>query len=104
MVGAGPTGIRAGSGSGLPAGSWASSAGVRKSTQWTRPKETALEVGLRSALHRAGFRFRKHVRPIPELRCLADVVFSRERLAMFIDGCFWHGCPVHATRPATNRE
>ena len=72
--------------------------------QSNRPKDTALEVGMRSALHRAGFRFRKHVRPIPELRCVADVVFPRERLAIFIDGCFWHGCPVHATRPATNRE
>ena len=41
---------------------------------------------------------------MPDLRCEADVVFPRERLAVFIDGCFWHGCPEHATRPAANRD
>lgn len=72
--------------------------------QSNRGKNTALELSIRSGLHRAGLRFRKHRRPLPDLRCEADVVFPRERLAVFIDGCFWHGCPEHATRPATNRE
>jgi DNA mismatch endonuclease, patch repair protein len=70
--------------------------------QSNRSRDTALEVVIRSALHREGLRFRKHKRPVDDLRCEADVVFPSERLAVFIDGCFWHGCPVHATRPATN--
>jgi DNA mismatch endonuclease (patch repair protein) len=72
--------------------------------QSNRGKDTALEISIRSGLHKAGLRFRKHRRPMPDLRCVADVVFPRERLAIFIDGCFWHGCPDHATRPASNRE
>ncbi|HCF99768.1 MAG TPA: very short patch repair endonuclease [Chloroflexi bacterium] len=69
-----------------------------------RGKDTALEVSIRSGLHLAGLRFKKHKRPLANLRCEADVVFPRQRMAVFIDGCFWHGCPQHATRPATNRE
>jgi len=65
---------------------------------------TAPEVRLRSALHRDGFRFRKNVRPVAELRCTADVVFPRERIAVFVDGCFWHSCPDHGTLPRTNGE
>jgi DNA mismatch endonuclease (patch repair protein) len=57
---------------------------------------------LRRELHRLGLRFRKHARPISELRCEADVVFRTERLAVFVDGCFWHACPVHGRTPATN--
>lgn len=72
--------------------------------QSNRPRDTALEVAVRSALHRSGLRFRKHRRPVEGLRCEADVVFPTERLAVFFDGCFWHGCPLHATRPATNQE
>src|ERR1700681_3533797 len=71
--------------------SWASSSGIRKSMQSNRGKDTALEVSFRSRLHRAGLRFRKHRHPLPDFRCEADVVFPRERLAIFIDGCFWHG-------------
>jgi len=71
--------------------------------QSNRPKDTTLELRIRSALHRAGFRFRKNRRPVVGLRCEADIIFSAVRLAVFIDGCFWHGCPQHATRPATNR-
>ena len=49
-----------------------------------------------------GLRFRKHGRPLPTLNCAADIVFRRERVAVFIDGCYWHGCPKHGTRPRTN--
>ncbi len=72
--------------------------------QANRGKDTAVEITFRSGLHRAGLRFRKHRHPLLDLRCEADVVFPRERLAVFVDGCFWHGCPDHATRPATNRD
>lgn len=84
--------------------SWASSSSIRKSMQSNRGKDTALELAIRSGLHRAGLRFRKHRRPLPGLRCDADVVFPRQRLAVFIDGCFWHGCPEHASRPSANRD
>lgn len=72
--------------------------------QSNKPRDTLLELRVRSALHRAGLRFRKNVRPIAELRCNADVVFPTERVAVFIDGCFWHSCPVHRTVPRTNGE
>lgn len=62
------------------------------------------EVALRSALHHAGLRFRKHQRPVRDFRCVADVVFPKERIAVFLDGCYWHGCAEHGTRPRTNSE
>lgn len=65
----------------------------------TRP-----EVAVRSALHRRGLRFRKNVRPERGLRCEADIVFRRERVAVFVDGCFWHGCPRHGRVPRTNGD
>ena len=70
--------------------------------QSNRGRNTTPEVAVRSALHRAGFRFRIHYRALNGVRGDIDVAFPRQRLAVFIDGCFWHGCPTHATRPATN--
>src|SRR4051812_10584935 len=67
--------------------------------QGNRSRDTRPEVAVRSALHRRGLRFRKHTRPLPGLKCEADAVFPRERVAVFIDGCFWHGCPEHGKRP-----
>ncbi len=86
----------------LPAPPRASSRAVRAAMQGNRRRDTRPELAVRSLLHRAGLRFRKHARPLPELRCEADVVFSRQRVVVFIDGCFWHGCPVHGRRPARN--
>jgi DNA mismatch endonuclease (patch repair protein) len=51
-----------------------------------------------------GFRYRVSVRPIVGLRRTADIVFPRGRVAVFIDGCFWHGCPDHYQAPARNAE
>lgn len=67
-----------------------------------RGSETAPEIALRSILHRSGLRFRKHVAPLPGLRCQADVVFTRAKVVVFVDGCFWHRCPLHATFPKAN--
>jgi DNA mismatch endonuclease (patch repair protein) len=67
-----------------------------------RALDTRPEIALRSILHRRGFRFRKHSRVLPDLRCRPDVAFPRERVAVFIDGCFWHGCPEHASTPKAN--
>lgn len=72
--------------------------------QHNRPRDTRLEAVLRSALHRAGLRFFKHRRPLPGLRCEPDIVFPRSRLAVFVDGCFWHGCPEHGSLPKTNAD
>jgi len=68
-----------------------------------RQRDTSSEKLLRSALHRLGLRFRVQVAPIQGLRRTADIVFSRERIAIYVDGCFWHGCPTHGTMPKTNR-
>ena len=62
------------------------------------------ETQLRSVLHRRGYRFRKNF-PIDavELRVKPDVVFTKNRLAVFVDGCFWHCCPIHGTDPRVNQ-
>jgi DNA mismatch endonuclease (patch repair protein) len=67
-----------------------------------RSRDTRPEILLRSRLHRAGLRFRVQIRPVPALRRTADIVFTRARVAVFVDGCFWHGCPAHYVLPATN--
>lgn len=65
-------------------------------------QESSPERALRSALHRRGLRFRKHVSPVPGLRCRPDVVFPGRHLAVFVDGCFWHRCPLHCRAPQSN--
>jgi DNA mismatch endonuclease (patch repair protein) len=64
--------------------------------------DTAPEIALRSALHRRGLRYRTHVRPVVGLRREADIVFPGSKVAVFVDGCFWHGCPLHGTNPRRN--
>lgn len=86
----------------LPAAPSASSSAVRAVMQGNSRPETKPEIALRSALHRKGFRFRKQTRADPSVRCRADIVFARERVAVFVDGCFWHACPEHGTSPRTN--
>jgi DNA mismatch endonuclease (patch repair protein) len=61
-----------------------------------RSSSTVPEVLLRQALHRAGARFRLH--PRLAKGCTPDVVLPRRRLAVFVDGCFWHNCPVHGRK------
>jgi DNA mismatch endonuclease (patch repair protein) len=63
-----------------------------------RGRETRPEVRLRSALHGRGMRFRVGLRTG---HGRADIVFTRRRIAVFVDGCFWHGCPDHYVRPRT---
>jgi DNA mismatch endonuclease (patch repair protein) len=87
----------------LPAAPQASSPGVRALMQGNRAKDTRPEVALRSALHRLGLRFRKHAPPVVGVTCRADVVFRRARVAVFVDGCFWHRCPLHGRSPRSNR-
>jgi DNA mismatch endonuclease (patch repair protein) len=67
-------------------------------------RDTAPEISLRRELHRRGLRFRVGRRPIPKLRSTPDIVFGPARVAVYVDGCFWHSCPQHATQPASNRD
>lgn len=67
-------------------------------------KDTRPELELRRILHRRGRRFRVHYRPEPSLRRTPDIVFTRARVVVFVDGCFWHQCPEHKTAPNANAE
>src|SRR5882757_8795571 len=71
-----------------------SSERVRRVMQGNRNRDTGPEKALRSELHRRGLRFRLHRRIAPA-RTWADIVFPRQRVAIFVDGCFWHRCPEH---------
>lgn len=69
-----------------------------------RQKNTSAESLLRHELFALGLRYRIQVPVLTKPRRVADVVFSGLRVAVFIDGCFWHGCPLHATWPKENAE
>lgn len=80
----------------------ASSDGVRKSMQSNKSRDTKPEMALRRAVHALGLRYRVSTRPLPKVRRTADLVFTKAKIAVFMDGCFWHGCPEHHTKSATN--
>lgn len=84
--------------------SWASTPGSRASMQSNRGRDTSPELAVRRRLHALGLRYRVSARPIKNLRRTADIVFPRARVAVFIDGCFWHGCAEHYQAPARNAE
>lgn len=84
--------------------SWASTPVRRRIMQANRSRDTSPELALRRLLHASGLRYRVAVRPIPELRRSADLVFRPAKVAVFVDGCFWHCCPAHGTMPATNAD
>lgn len=69
-----------------------------------KPRDTAPEKALRSALHRRGLRFRIDEKPLQSLNRRADIVFRSVKVAVFVDGCFWHGCPIHGTQAKANAE
>jgi DNA mismatch endonuclease (patch repair protein) len=82
----------------------ATSPAARALMQRNRRRDSVAELDLRRLLHRMGYRFRvdhpircgsgRPVRP--------DIVFTRAKIAIFVDGCFWHGCPAHGRRPKSN--
>jgi DNA mismatch endonuclease (patch repair protein) len=76
---------------------------VSRRMRANRRRDTKPERALRSALHRRGLRFRKDL-PIRAGGRLVrpDVVFTRQRVAVFLDGCYWHSCPIHGTSPTRN--
>ena len=69
-----------------------------------RQKGTAPEVALRQELYRSGLRYRVNFVVLKKPRRVADLAFPGLRIAVFVDGCFWHGCPRHATWPKQNAE
>lgn len=82
--------------------SWASSEATRRSMKGNRRRDTAPEMAVRRIVHARGLRYRVDARPVALLNRRADLVFSRVKVAVFIDGCFWHGCPDHHTVAKTN--
>jgi DNA mismatch endonuclease (patch repair protein) len=77
---------------------------IRERMRAQRTKDTESERLLRSALHRRGLRYRIDQKLPFVPRKTFDVVFPRQKVAVLIDGCFWHGCPLHATWPKANKE
>lgn len=77
---------------------------VRRRMQNQKRRDTKVEVEIRRRLHALGLRFRVDYRLEPALRVRGDIVFTRRKVVVFVDGCFWHGCPVHATQPENNAD
>ncbi len=84
--------------------SWASSPGAARAMRANRGRDTSLELRVRGELHRRGLRYRVDLAPLAGLRSRADIVFTRRRIAVYLDGCFWHGCPTHGVTPKAHAE
>ena len=80
----------------------ASSPAARDRMRQIHQKCTGPEIALRLAIHKLGLRFFTNRPPIPGDRRTADIIFPGIRLAVYMDGCFWHGCPSHGSTPKTN--
>jgi DNA mismatch endonuclease (patch repair protein) len=72
--------------------------------QSNKSRDTKPELALRSAVHALGLRYRVGAKPLTGLRRTADLVFPTAKVAVFLDGCFWHGCPEHHTVAAANAK
>jgi DNA mismatch endonuclease, patch repair protein len=81
-----------------------SSAGRSANMKANRRADTKPELALRRALHGLGYRYRKDYRLDLEggVRVRPDIVFTARKVAVFVDGCFWHCCPEHGSKPASN--
>lgn len=85
--------------------SWASSEAARATMRANRRSDTTPELRLRRELHRRGLRYRVDSRlPLSDVRRHADLTFTRQRVAVFVDGCFWHRCPEHGRMPKANAD
>lgn len=82
--------------------SWASSPAARATMRANRGRDTGPEMQVRRLVHAAGLRYRVNARPERDLRRTVDMLFRRTRVAVLIDGCFWHGCPEHHQAPKSN--
>lgn len=79
--------------------------GRSRNMQAIRRTDTKPEVALRSELHRGGYRFRKDLSVLTSSRRVRpDIVFTAKKVAVFVDGCFWHSCPEHGRQPSVNSQ
>jgi DNA mismatch endonuclease (patch repair protein) len=81
-----------------------SSEAAKKRMESVGRRDTAAENAIRSILFRMGVRYRVDVAPLEGVRRRVDILFPRARIAVYVDGCFWHGCPIHATWPKANAD
>lgn len=87
-----------------PAGVASVPEAVRRRMRNTPRRDTPFEIAVRKRAHALGLRYRVD-RGVPGVtRARPDLVFAGRRVAVFLDGCFWHSCPIHRSAPATNRE
>jgi DNA mismatch endonuclease (patch repair protein) len=84
--------------------SWASSASARSVTRANKQRDTRVKLLVRRLLHTRGLRYRGDHRVVQESRSRADIAFTRQRIAVFIDGCFWHSFPEHLHLPKANAD
>jgi DNA mismatch endonuclease, patch repair protein len=84
--------------------SWASSPEARARMQSNKSRDTKPELALRRAVHALGLRYRVGTKPLTGVRRTADLVFPTAKVAVFLDGCFWHGCPEHHTVASANAK
>lgn len=83
--------------------SWASSENARLTMRANRARDTKPELAVRRLLHARGRRYRVSYRPLPQdRRRSVDLAFTRKKVAVLIDGCYWHGCPEHFIMPKSN--
>ncbi|MBZ0293501.1 MAG: very short patch repair endonuclease [Anaerolineae bacterium] len=82
----------------------ASSETARKRMQSTLQRDTTAELRIRKLLHAMGLRYSVDAKPLEDSPRRADVVFRRAKVAVLVDGCFWHGCPEHGTWPRANEQ
>ncbi|MFB7899532.1 very short patch repair endonuclease [Streptomyces xiamenensis] len=81
-----------------------SSAAVSSRMSRQASRDTGPEMAIRRLLHATGHRYRLH-RKVPGMaRRTIDIAFPGPKVAVFVDGCFWHGCPQHATQPGANKD
>lgn len=81
-----------------------SSASAKNRMKAAKSRDTAPEIALRMALYSLGLRYRIDTRPIKQLNRKADILFRLAKVVVFVDGCFWHGCPTHGTSAKANAE
>lgn len=89
----------------LPPAPKSTTHGVRQTMKANRRRDTKAELAVRRRLHQAGARYRVDFAPDSrDKRRKADIVFTRAKIAVYIDGCFWHGCPDHFIEPKSNLD
>jgi DNA mismatch endonuclease (patch repair protein) len=77
---------------------------VRRQMQAQKTTGTKIELQVRRGLHARGYRYRVDRKLLPDYPFRGDIVWSGRRMVVFLDGCFWHGCPLHGTAPKSNPD